>query len=806
MIADRPLRAVLRRAGKHGLLRGCVFGCCLLGLVFAPSLAVGQTTAKADAATPGRHKPTTATTAANAKTRRAAVHRTASRKASRKPRRHHASPQRIRRYRQAFVASTELRPMAEQLVATRTPAAFAGVTAYARRHQGDAAAAAWLALGYAYLQEGRYAEAVASLRSARSASDALADYDEFLEARAEQLLGHHAEAAALLTGFATRHAESIFDVEVPELLAQVLLAESNPDAAQRVLAAAPGSAGRRGYQLAQAQVAEAENHPDQAAQLYRHVFIAFPLSAEASTARARLQALGAESILTAADLRLVGDALYRSHRYAEAAEQYRALARHADLGPEAVASARVAAAACDLHLKRLTETEAEALPTAGEESAARRIDLLMELARDRGDAVAVQDRIAELQAHFPHSSWLAEALFSAGNMNLLSRDYAQAITDYAQLAEQFPASDHAAAAHWRAGWLSYRQGHFEQAAALFDQQIHLYPSAPETVSALYWRARLEETVDHQPTLAAERYRSLIEHYTHFFYAQMARQRLAALGQPLPTSAQAPRARSGEPDVEIPTDDPHLLKASLLINAGLGVYVPQEIAAVPDSDSWGAVVEARLYASYGENFRALRIMKRALPHAASDPISAIPLDDWRILFPQPYWSTIQAESARNNLDPYLVASLIRQESEFNPSAISGANAFGLMQLLPSVGRQMAREEGMGPISSRQLLDPILNIRLGTRYLRQILDRFGNTPEYALAAYNAGENRVADWQAAGPYSGLDEFVESIPFSETRGYVEAILRNREIYQQLDAASRDRSNTSRADTASAPLVHPVF
>ena len=782
------------------------FAVAALALFLAPPPAARAAQTDA-AAAPKAHPATHKSAPHNATSHKAAAHKTA----VRKTRRHHASPQRIRRYRQAFVASTELRPMAEQLVATRTPAAFAGVTAYARRHQGDAAAAAWLALGYAYLQEGRFAEAVTSLRAARTASDALGDYDEFLQARAEQSLGHHAEAATLLTGFATRHPDSIFNAEVPELLAQVLLAQSDPAAAQRVLAASPGSAGRKGYQLAQAQVAEALDHPDQAAELYRHVFVAFPLSPEAAAAHARLLAQGRESILTAADLRLVGDALYRSHRYAEAAEQYRALARHADLGPEAVASARVAAAACDLHLKRLTQSEAEALPTIGEDSAARRIDLLMELARDRGDSVAVQDRIAQLQAGFPHSPWLAEALFSAGNMNLLSRDYPEAITDYSQLAEQFPSSAHAAAAHWRAGWLSYRQGHFDQAAALFDQQIRQYPSAPETVSALYWRARLDETEDHQPALAAQRYRSLIEHYTHFFYAQMARQRLAALGQPLPASVETPRPSAPGIDSEIPTDDPHLLKASLLINAGLGTYVPQEIAAVPDSDTWGAVVEARLYASYGENFRALRIMKRALPHAASEPISAIPLDDWRILFPQPYWSTIQAESARNNLDPYLVAALIRQESEFNPSAISGANAYGLMQLLPSVGRQMAREEGIGPISPRQLLDPILNIRLGTRYLRQILDHFGNTPEYALAAYNAGENRVTDWQSAGPYSGPDgglaEFVESIPFSETRGYVEAILRNREIYQQLDTATRQRTSISRADaTIPPPLAHPVF
>ena len=741
-----------------------------------------------------------------------AVHRTSSNHTakagkSRRHRRHHASARRIQRYHQAFVASTELRPMAEQLVATRTPAAFAAITAYARRHQGDAAAAAWLSLGYAYLQEGKFAEAIPSLESARKASDALADYDEFLEARADHLAGHQPQAAALLTGFADRHPDSIFDAEVPELLAQVLLAESNPQEAERVLAAAPESSGRRGYQLAQAQVAEALNHTEAAAELYRHVFVAFPLSAEATTAHARLQALGMESLLSAADLRLVGDTLYRSHRYAEAAEQYRALARHAGLGPDAVASARVAAAACDLHLKRLTEAEAEALPVAGADSAARRIDLLLELDRNRGDASAVQERIAQLQADFPHSPWLADALFSAGNMNLLSRDYSHAITDYAQLAELFPSSDHAAAAHWRAGWLSYRMGQTAQASQFFEQQIRLYPDAPETVSALYWRARLEETVDHQPSLASAHYRSLIERFTHFYYAQMARQRLAALGHPLPaslaTSSLRSHAASAATDNPIPDDDPHLLKASLLINAGLGAYVPEEIAAVPDSTSWGAVVEARLYASYGETFRALRLMKRALPSAASSPINAFPLDDWRILFPQPYWSTIVAESAKNNLDPYLVASLIRQESEFNPSAISGANAFGLMQLLPSVGRQMAREEGIGPISSRQLLDPVLNIRLGTRYLRQILDHFNNVPEFALAAYNAGENRVTDWQSAGPYSGLDEFVESIPFSETRGYVEAILRNREIYHDLDTVAPRQPSLARAEL---PLPRPSF
>jgi soluble lytic murein transglycosylase len=235
----------------------------------------------------------------------------------------------------------------------------------------------------------------------------------------------------------------------------------------------------------------------------------------------------------------------------------------------------------------------------------------------------------------------------------------------------------------------------------------------------------------------------------------------------------------------PSDSPHLAKARLLANAGLNDYIPQEIAADPDSSSWSALAEAQIYASYGETYRAMRALKKALPYAASASIQSIPLAYWRILFPESWWDTIKAESAKNNLDPYLVASLIRQESEFNPSVISYANAYGLMQVVPATGRALAREEGIKNFDTFQLLDPETNIRLGCRYLRQLLDRFGGVQEYALAAYNAGDERVVDWQSGGPYSGMDEFVESIPFTQTREYVEAILRNEETYKAIDEAA---------------------
>ena len=709
---------------------------------------------------------------------------------------------RAARIKLAFVASTELRPMAQQLATMRTPAAYAGVTKYAHQHTGEAAAAAYLALGHAYWLDKRYGEAAANFRLARQTGTVLADYADFLGARASHEAGDESAAEAKLRGFTTRYPESIFVAQAPEVEAETLLAMQNATGAARVLAAAAdtAAASRPRYQLAQGEVNFALGERQQAESLFKRLLLAHPLSPEAEIARAKLTAMGAETRLTTDEARSLGDAYYNAGHYADASEQYHALAKHPHLDAESRASFAVAAAACDLKLKRLTKAQAEALPNTPDENGARRLYLLMQLAKNRNDLDELKRIVTEMESRFPQSPWLAEALYSSGNQYLLRREYAAAAEYYSTLATQFPSSKNAATAHWRAGWLSYRQGLFSDAARLFDEQIRLYPEAKETVSALYWRGRLYETVEQKPDLAAANYRTIIRAYQHYFYAQLARQRLAALGNYPKEALPAPQPQLDrfqappEPTLEesFPADSPHLAKARLLANAGLNEYIAQEIAADPDSSSWSALAEAKIYASNGEHFRAMRVMKRSLPTAATASISSIPLAYWRILFPEAWWETIKAESAKNNLDPYLVAALIRQESEFNPSAISRANACGLMQLLPEVGKSMAHKEGMEHFQSFQLFDPATNIRLGTRYLRRTLDKFGGVTEYALAAYDAGDERVQEWQAAGPYQGLDEFVESIPFTETREYVEIILRNMETYKAIDAYANSQGKTA--------------
>ena len=230
---------------------------------------------------------------------------------------------RTARLRQAFVASTDLRPMAQQLANMRTPEAYAGVTAYARKHTGEAALAAYLALGHAYLLDKRYTEAEESLRLAGKEADELADYVDYLGAEASHEAGDNAAAEGLLRGFAGRYPDSIFDDDAPVLEVNVLLGMNNATGAQRVLEAAraQGVEGRSDFELAGGQVEFALGQREAAARTFKQLLLTHPLSQDSQVARARLTEMGLEASLTPAELRSLGDAYYNAGRYGEAADK-----------------------------------------------------------------------------------------------------------------------------------------------------------------------------------------------------------------------------------------------------------------------------------------------------------------------------------------------------------------------------------------------------------------------------------------------------------------------------------------------------
>ena len=192
--------------------------------------------------------------------------------------------------------------------------------------------------------------------------------------------------------------------------------------------------------------------------------------------------------------------------------------------------------------------------------------------------------------------------------------------------------------------------------------------------------------------------------------------------------------------------------------------------------------AKHYRLKGDNVGALLALKNSYPDYPQMFPEEMGREEWDIFYPLIHWNIIKYWAKQRNLDPYQVAGLIRQESIFDPNAKSSANAYGLMQLVVPTARMMARKYSKTSPSSiygSTLYNPRLNIELGTAYMREQLSKYGRI-EYMSVAYNAGPGRVVRWRRELPLQ-MDEFVEEIPFSETRGYVKGVIRNSAQYRKL-------------------------
>lgn len=224
----------------------------------------------------------------------------------------------------------------------------------------------------------------------------------------------------------------------------------------------------------------------------------------------------------------------------------------------------------------------------------------------------------------------------------------------------------------------------------------------------------------------------------------------------------------------------------------------ELQRLRDSEPFRAVEEFRALNRPGEAqkewMEALESLPRAdLPLAARlaqqwdwhrlailTLVKADQWDDLSVRFPLAFSDPITREARAQRLDPAVIFGIVRRESAFDPFAKSPARALGLMQLLPSTGEQVARQLGENWRTERTLLDPALNVRLGTAYFRGLMDRFGDRLVLASAAYNAGPGRVARWLPKTGPMPADVWIETIPFEETRRYVSAVLGYAAIYRQ--------------------------
>ena len=443
-------------------------------------------------------------------------------------RRRRSSP-RLRRMHQAFVASASLKPMARQLLQDRTPAAYAGVESYARRHAGeDAGALAYLVAGYAHVIDHDYGKAIDPLNRAKPHAGDLGDYVSYYLGSSYFQTGRTAEAIAVLSGFDAAYPDSLLKRDVHVLYANALLSDNRAQAAIDLLEK-DRSPTRADVELALGRGYAMVGQTAKAVGILRNLYFTMPLSGEVIQAEIELKKMDTSQLPapTFSDHKTRAELLLKGRRYSEAADEYRDMQSLADPSVRPAIELALAGALRRSGDAKEAKRLLDGLQSPTPELEAERLFNLGEIARAANDDDEFLRIMAQLRQVGPTSPGLEQALLSAGNIYLLRHDFDHAIDCYRELQQRFPSAGRAAYAHWKAAWFSLRQGRTAEAKQGFEDQIALYPTSPEVPAALYWRARLAEE-ENEPAKARAYYQKLSDRFHNYYYGDLARQRLAKI--------------------------------------------------------------------------------------------------------------------------------------------------------------------------------------------------------------------------------------------------------------------------------------
>jgi soluble lytic murein transglycosylase len=536
------------------------------------------------------------------------------------------------------------------------------------------------------------------------------------------------------------------------------------------------------YRLGHA--AQSANDTARATSAFLRVRYEFPLSDEAALADSALDALpgGRAQLSAAANFdRELGRAerLFAARRYAQAREAFAGIRSLAGSSERDRIAIRIAES--DYYLRRYRGARDGLRPYLGEHARAAEAQFFyLASLRELGEHDEYIVRVRALVDRFPDSSWAEEALNNLGTHYILANEDARAAEVFRELLQRFPNGDRAPRAAWKYGWWEYKSGRHEETVRVFERAAAAFPRSDYRPSWIYWAARARERLGNDAE-AAQRYRLVTSDYLNSYYGRLASRRLEGLDKVARASYAPAPAAAADPPPPLP---PTAALIRLLLSLGLDDDALNELRYA--QQQWGSspAIEATIawvYHRQGDLRLAINQMKRAYPqHMTADGGAKLPDELMRVIFPLQHWDSIRKHANARGLDPYLVAALVAQESTFDAEIRSAANAYGLMQVVPGTGRRLARALGIRYRGTRTLTTPDTNLRMGTLYLSRLINQFGGV-HLALAAYNAGENRVVRWTAERPGLERDEFIDDIPFPETQNYVKKILGTAEDYRTL-------------------------
>lgn len=686
-----------------------------------------------------------------------------------------------------------------------TPGAYEKLSSFANKNSGNIwGARAALALGYDDNQKNRTANALAWLAKAKS-DTVLQEYVLYWRALANRAAKRNADAFADLQKILTEFPNTANKESVLEALAPTAREMGRPQSAIDALNSYSAINNKPALLIERARAYQSAGQSVRAVKDYQSTFYKFPLADEAKIAGSALPSLQkqlrSEFPYGTAEMQdQRAQAFFDAHKWREARPEFEKLVSmlHEPVNPVRQ-RALLRVAQCRVQLKSSVSL-VSSLALTDPEVDAERLYALSQFQRTEKNDSAMFVSIEAIVQKYPNSRWADEALMAAGNYYWVNLDRNKAAQYYQRVLDTYPDSKNDFNAEWRIVWVSYLN-RAADSDDRFRRFLEKYPVSANTVDALYFLGRNAERSGN-PARARAFYQKAVDRFPQTYFGYAAAAALAKLGPGDPDTPDflekippPPALRSFDEPIPAAAED-RWARGQALRSIAFDASAEQELkSAFYATGSPRFLLEAAQAAFDQGHFAAGMAYARSIvPSFDSRNFTEIPLNVWKALYPLPYESPLRHESGRNDLDPAVVAGLIRQESTFQSDVISYANAYGLMQLLPKTAKLMAKQLHI-KYSKDRLFDPAYNIQLGTFYFKGLVQLTGS-PEGALAAYNAGEDRIAAWKAERNYEEIPELVESIPFTQTREYVQIVLRNAQLYRMIYGTS---ANVPASTTAAA-------
>jgi soluble lytic murein transglycosylase len=686
-------------------------------------------------------------------------------------------------------AQSELSDLARAL-RNATPGAYQKLSAFAVKNTTNVwGARAALALGYEDYSKNRTAQGLGWLIKAQN-DTLLREYALYWTAQAQRALGRNADAYKMLQTIQRDYPNTAMREQLLEAFAPTAVQLGHAQEAIDALEAysATGSNSTLLYERARAY--QAAHQLPRAAKDYQSVFYKFPLADEAKPAGPALSqlmhALAKEYVYPGVELQEQrAQAFYDAHKWREArAEFEKLLTMLKDPANPKRQRAQLRVAECRVQLKGSPSLIA-AVKTPDLDVDAERLYALSQAYRTDKREAEMFTALNALAKNYPESKWNEEGLMAAANYHWVELERSQAVINYQRVLDAFPNGKNAFNCEWRIAWVAYLNRQ-PDADDRFKTFLLKYPVSANSVDALYWLGRNAERRGNA-ALARSYYSKAAERFPQTYFGNAATARLSKLGPGeenppdfLEKIPPPPSLRSFDEPIPAAAAD-RWARAQALRAIGFDSSAEQELKnAYFATSSPRFLLEAAQAAfdqgHYGAGMAYARII---VPNIDSRKMGEVPIAAWKALYPFPYEAALRREAAKNDFDPMFAAGLIRQESTFQADAVSRKDAIGLMQVLPKTGKILAKQLKVRYTKDR-LFQPDYNIELGMVYIASLVRQTGAL-EYAAAAYNAGEDRIAAWKAERNYDEIPELVESIPFSETREYVQVVLRNTEVYRMI-------------------------